>query len=229
MFRYLFLNKKISNLTDDQVLTTFDSQTTWKVIEVELEYAYDVYYTKAPLFFTAWAFIFRFFSFTSILFVFVLFLLNKKHIHPQIDLIITYLLLVGAILMEIYAVYLLCASDWPWSATDVLTYFFHTLIAPIRNCCAKLTSKQRWSNSMAQLNLLSLCVKDNSDRACHKTPKLFANLREWLFNQMLPKLNGELEVTHKQVSADLKDSVYNMFLEKLSSSIIGFLKSTTNT
>ena len=40
MFRYLFLNKKISNLTDDQVLTTFDSQTTWKVIEVELEYAY---------------------------------------------------------------------------------------------------------------------------------------------------------------------------------------------
>ena len=75
MFRYLFLNKKISNLTDDQVLTTFDSQTTWKVIEVELEYAYDVYYTKAPLFFTAWAFIFRFFSFTSILFVFVLFIL----------------------------------------------------------------------------------------------------------------------------------------------------------
>ena len=44
MFRYLFLNNKISNfnrnLTDDLVLTTFDSQTTWKVIEVELEYAY---------------------------------------------------------------------------------------------------------------------------------------------------------------------------------------------
>ena len=44
IFRYLFLNKKINNinrnLTDDQVLTTFASQTTWKVIEVELEYAY---------------------------------------------------------------------------------------------------------------------------------------------------------------------------------------------
>ena len=226
MFRYLFLNNKISNfnrnLTDDLVLTTFDSQTTWKMIEVELGYAYDVYYTKAFLFFTAWGFIFRFFSFTSILFVFVLFLLNEKHNHPRIDLIITYLLLVGAILMEIYAVCLLCASDWPWSATDVVTHFFHTLFAPIRNCFAKLTSKQRWSNSMAQLNLLSLCVNDNSDRAGHKTPKLFANLREWLFNQMLPKLIGELEVTHKQVSADLKDLVYNMFLEKLSSSGNGF-------
>ena len=56
MFRYLFLNNKISNfnrnLTDDLVLTTFDSQTTWKMIEVELGYAYDVYYTKAFLFFT---------------------------------------------------------------------------------------------------------------------------------------------------------------------------------
>ena len=94
IFRYLFLNKKINNinrnLTDDQVLTTFASQTTWKVIEVELGYAYDVYYTKAFLFFTAWGFIFHFFSFTSILFVFVLFLLNEKHNHPKIDLIITY-------------------------------------------------------------------------------------------------------------------------------------------
>nr|POE69229.1 hypothetical protein CFP56_74801 [Quercus suber] len=75
---------------------------------------------------------------------------------------------------------------------------------------------------MAQLNLLSLCVKDNSERAGHKTPKLFANLIEWLFNQMLPKLNRELEVTHKQASADLKDLVYNTFLEKLSSSSNGF-------
>ena len=75
---------------------------------------------------------------------------------------------------------------------------------------------------MAQLNLLSLCVNDNSDRAGHKTPKLFANLIEWLFNQMLPKLNGELEVTHKLVSADLKNLVYNTFLEKLSSSSNGF-------
>ena len=68
-----------------------DSQTTWKVVnEVELGYAYDVYYTEAPLFFTAWGFIFRFFSFTSILLVFVLFCLKERHKHPQMDLVITY-------------------------------------------------------------------------------------------------------------------------------------------
>ena len=73
---------------DDSIFV--DSQTTWKVIEVELGYAYDVYYTKAPLFFTAWGFIFRFFSFTSILLVFVFFFLKERHKHPQMDLVITY-------------------------------------------------------------------------------------------------------------------------------------------
>ena len=184
MFRYLFLNKKISNinrnLTDDQVLTTFASQTTWKVIEVELGYAYDVYYTKAPLFFTTWGFLIRTFSFTSILFVFVLFLIKERHKHPQIDSIITYLLLVGAVLIEIYAVILLCASVWPVCAYDWprdKNRWLKKHITHMRKGFAKLTSRQRWSNSMGQLNLLGLCLKDKSLRNGHGTPKLLAILR----------------------------------------------------
>ena len=124
-------------------------KTTWKVIEVELEYAYDVYYTKAPLFFTTWGFLIRTFSFTSILFVFVLFLIKESHKHPFVDLIVTYLLLVGAILMEIYGVVLLCASDWPFQryGNGLFDNCIEALLTPIRSGCAKLTSKQRWSNS----------------------------------------------------------------------------------
>ncbi|KAM3749637.1 hypothetical protein ACB098_05G201400 [Castanea mollissima] len=198
-----------------------DSQTTWKVIEVELGYAYDVYYTKAPLFFTAWGFIFRFSSFTSILLVFVLFSLKERHKHLQMDLIITYLLLVGAILVEIYG-----------PDHDGLVKHLQTLFAPIRNRCAKLTSKQRWSNSITQLNLLNLCLKGKSDQVGQGTPKLFANSREWVFNQILPRLNGELELllyrTHKQVSADLKDMVYSTFRQKFSSNSEGFSEDYDN-
>ncbi|XP_050290571.1 uncharacterized protein LOC126728854 [Quercus robur] len=204
------------------------------MIEDELGYAYDVCYTKAPLFFTAWGFLFRFFSFTSILFVFVLFLIKERHKHPQIDLIITYLLLVGAILIEIYAVILLSASNWPWPRYENgwLIKCIKTLFTPIRNRCEKLTSKQRWSNSMGQLDLLSFCLKDTHEETHESlqvgrgTPKLFANFREWVFNQMLPKLNGELEMllyrTYKQVPPKLKDLVFNTFQEKVCSHSNGF-------
>ena len=141
--------------------------------------------------------------------------------------------MVGAILIEIYGVILLGASDWPWPDHDGLVKHLQTLFAPIRNRCAKLTSKQMWSNSIAQLNLLNLCLKDKSDQIGQGSPKLFANLREWVFNQILPKLNGELELlsyrTHKQVSADLKDMVYSTFWQKFSSNSEGFSKTTTIT
>ena len=69
--------------------------------------------------------------------------------------------------------------------------------------------------------MLSFALKDKSDQVGRGTPKLFANLREWVFNQILSKLDGELEMllysNHKQVSLQLKDFVYNMFLAKLSS------------
>ena len=74
---------------------------------------------------------------------------------------------------------------------------------------------------MAQLNLLSFCLKDYKSKVDHGNPKHFARLREWVFNHILPKLNGELQMlfyrTHKQISVDLKDLVYNTLREKLSS------------
>ncbi|KAM3701801.1 hypothetical protein ACJW30_05G202300 [Castanea mollissima] len=205
IFRCLFQNRKVKDsiLLRDGLSYFRDSESAWKTIEDELGYAYDVYYTKAPLFFTAWGFLFRFFSFTSALFAFVLLLTKERHKHPQIDLIITYILLVGAILIETYAVILLSASDWPLRSygNRFLGNCFKTLFTPVRNGCAKLTSKQRWSNSMGQLNLLGLCLQDKSLQDDHGTPK---NLRERVSYRMLL-----LYTTHKPVSDEFKKLVFN--------------------
>ena len=79
---------------------------------------------------------------------------------------------------------------------------------------------------MAQLNLLSFCLNDYKSEVDHGNPKHFARLREWVFNHILPKLNEELQMlfyrTHKQISVDLKDLVYNNCREKLSSNREGF-------
>ena len=207
IFRCLFQNRKVkeSILLRDGHSYFRDSKTAWKTIEDELGYAYDVYYTKAPLFFTAWGFLFRFFSFTSALFVFVLLLIKERHKHPQIDLIITYLLLVGAILIETYAVILLSASDWPLRryGNRLLGNCIKTLFTPIRNGCAKLTSKQRWSNSMGQLNLLGLCLQDKSPQDDHGTPKNLRKRKRVSYRMLL------LYTTHKPVSDELKKLVFN--------------------
>ena len=203
IFSCLFLNQKVSmyNRLFGVYSGFITCDSAWKTIEDELGYAYDVHYTKAPLFFTAWGFLFRFISFTSILFVFVFFLIKESYKHPLIDLVITYLLLVGAIFIEIYAAILLCASSWPWPQGKH-TRLIRSLIDPIRNSCAKLSSKKRWSNSLGQLDLLGFCLKDKPVQVGQGTPKLFASLREWAFNLMLSKLSGELEIycTRKQVS-----------------------------
>ena len=135
--------------------------------------------------------------------------------------------MLGAILIELYAVILLSASDWPWPHLKGLRKLLEKLFAPIINRYDKLmTNKQRWSNSMAQLNLLSFCLKDYKPEVDDGTPKHFARLREWVFNHILPKLNRELQMlfyrTHKQISVDLKDLVYNTCREKLSSNREGF-------
>uniref|UniRef100_A0A7N2MX89 Flavodoxin-like domain-containing protein n=1 Tax=Quercus lobata TaxID=97700 RepID=A0A7N2MX89_QUELO len=209
VFRRLFLNQRVPFLHRflvDAVLASLDSQNTWKVIEVELGYAYDVFYTKAPLFFTAWGFIFRFFSFTSILFVSLRFLLKERYKHlSQTDLIITYVLMVGAILIELYAVILLSASDWPWPHFKGLRKLLEKLFAPIINRYDKLmTNKQRWSNSMAQLNLLSFCLKDYKPEVDDGTPKHFARLREW---SSLPHEDTIIFVVSTTGQGDTPDSM----------------------
>ena len=113
-------------------------------------------------------------------------------------------------ILPAYAAILLSASDWPWPEYEGLMELLQTKFVPIRKHCAKLiTSNQRWSNSIGQLNFLSFALRYKSNQVGCGTPKLYANLREWVFNQILSKLDGELEMlfysNHKQVSPQLKD------------------------
>ena len=60
------------------------------MIEIYLGLAYDDFYTKAPLFSKAWVCIFRSITFSSTVLVLVFFVINERHKHLEIDLIITY-------------------------------------------------------------------------------------------------------------------------------------------
>ena len=76
---------------------------------------------------------------------------------------------------------------------------------------------QKWSNTIGQFNMLSFDSK-NPGIVLQGTPKIFDDLRVWLFIHILPKLKTELEMlfykTNKQIYDELKSLVWDTILEK---------------
>ena len=145
-FKRLFLDLILSFHDRDKSLYYFQNQnliskTAFEVVEIELGFAYDVFYTKAPIMYTIWGCIF-------LIIVFVLFLIIKKHNHLWVDLIITYILLVGAIILEFYAVILLLSSDWTqlWLSEDgsqfsqIKSFFQHIITSQSISCFELIVS-----------------------------------------------------------------------------------------
>ncbi|BBG93630.1 Protein of unknown function D [Prunus dulcis] len=221
------------------------SETAFKVVEVELGYAYDVFYTKAPIIYTRRGCFFRTVTFSSTCLVFVLFLINVRHKHALTDLITTYILLVGAIILEIYALVLVVSSDWTTLWLSKTSWYGkppssqppgirRTLSSQVTSV-VQLAKRQRWSNSMAQFNLLSFCLKTKPSIR-HESPKsvcmqkvlemklykflnqISAYLKQWLFSHILHKLDEKLEMflyfTREPISNELKELIFHHFLQK---------------
>ncbi|CBI36702.3 unnamed protein product, partial [Vitis vinifera] len=114
-FKRLFADL-ILTFQDREDSQSFFHNTTWEkafaVIEIELAFMYDVLYTKASVTYCRWGHLLRSVSLSFTVSTFVAFLLINKHGYSTIDLIITFLLLVGAIVLEMYAIIVLLSSDW---------------------------------------------------------------------------------------------------------------------
>ncbi|KAF7843594.1 uncharacterized protein G2W53_000499 [Senna tora] len=132
----------------------------FKVIEMELGFYYDLFFTKAFLAHSKWGFLLRSFSFSCTVTVLgVLIRVTKEEPYSNADLIITYALLSGAIVLEIYAFLELLSSDWillkrgNQSNSLVCTLLYGAIsLIPF--------SRRRWSNHMAQYNFIGFCLKD---------------------------------------------------------------------
>lgn len=139
-------------------------ESAFKVIEVELELMYNKLHTKAVVTYSRLGFYLKLVTISFTLSAFVMFccliLIDKAHI--DYDRIITLMLFIGAIILEIYAIFvLLCSSRvmlWlskhkNWKV-DLLCKFISCL-----QTCFKLSLTKRWSNLMSQFNLISFALK----------------------------------------------------------------------
>lgn len=132
--------------------------------EVELGFIYTELYTKAVIIYMQKGHVFRDASFISILMALLLFLFTtSKRNYVKTDIFITYILLGGALTIEIYAFYMILFSDltmvqllrlkWIqlWGFIHNTYVYFHRITAA------------RWSNTMGQYNMINYCVGEQAD------------------------------------------------------------------
>lgn len=186
----------------------------WKVIEVELGFMYDVFYTKAVLVHSFVGCVLRLITFSCTIAVFVAFFRIEKHIYLRVDVIITYILLVGAILLETYAVIVLVCSDWTILWLSKYRNFGVYLVYCVISLIPSLREK-RWSNSVGQYNLISYCLEDKPAK-CRFIQKVLC----------ISKLLKYRYQTSKEVLPQLKNLIFEELLKKISTngSDLGTLK-----
>ncbi|KAI3510366.1 hypothetical protein L1887_17301 [Cichorium endivia] len=107
----MIFSRKERNQSRDFFLNR-TAKDAFKVIEIELNFIYDVLFTKLPVVFCKTGAISRVFSFGAICSAIVLFVLKNKKNYKNEDVMITYGLLFGALVLDLIALIMLAFSDW---------------------------------------------------------------------------------------------------------------------
>lgn len=143
-------------------------EDAFRVIEVELNFIYEVLYTKVVVVHCLAGYVFRFLSFMTILVSLVLFYFKEKRDLNNIDVGITYTLLWGAITLDSIAFMMLVFSDWTVAGLKKKPWFW--TVAILNNFLAIKKSERfriffrRWSGKVATYNLIEYCVKERPKR-----------------------------------------------------------------
>ncbi|XP_010034672.2 uncharacterized protein LOC104423941 [Eucalyptus grandis] len=131
----------------------------FKIVEIELGFMYDLLYTKAPLLNRRWGIIRWVISLFLPCAMLVFFSFHDKKDYSKVDICITFSLISGAILLEIFSLILAISSDWVqhWriqrpkgsAISSAITFFSFS----------RSLRWSRWSNSVAQFSLLGSSMR----------------------------------------------------------------------
>ncbi|KAL6961396.1 hypothetical protein U1Q18_039164 [Sarracenia purpurea var. burkii] len=154
------------------------------VVEVELNFFYEILYTKVAVVQGKLGYFLRFISFSLTSAASVVFYMLEKSKFETIDIVITYILLLGAIALDAIAFVMVVFSDWTSVALTTsdfpspIVQFLRTILNVNRKRWPENSKKprcfsfgmimnivrRRWSESLSQYNLISYCLHPRSDR-----------------------------------------------------------------
>ncbi|KAF8695545.1 hypothetical protein HU200_037391 [Digitaria exilis] len=168
IFRRLFVNLILSfkerRLSQAFFLQQRDGMTpslAFEVVEVELNFIYDMVYTKGPVAHSRAGWALRCVCSACLLAALVVFFLLDKASHgiERVDVGITYALLLGAVALDAAALLMLLLSNR-------VAVFLEESSSPALACLSRLTRKvkglrlraRRWAGKTSQLNLIDYCL-----------------------------------------------------------------------
>ncbi|XWS20044.1 hypothetical protein CRYUN_Cryun31cG0067700 [Craigia yunnanensis] len=224
IFKRIFVNLLLSSRDRDTSLTVFQNlsfEKAFEVVEMELAFMYDLLYTKASVVYSRWGLSLRCINLSLTCIVLVLFSsADDKHKYKKADLVITFLLLVVAVVLDIYAALVILFSDWTfvWLSLHKRTSILKVITS------IQLFKNPRWSNSIAQYNLLSFALREKpmiydpilsqvKPHHCHRILKLFKCLG------IVEKQEKERYVTKEVISNSLKECIFKHLKERLKATV----------
>ncbi|XP_043694609.1 uncharacterized protein LOC122645364 [Telopea speciosissima] len=192
------------------------SSQAYKMIETELSYAYDMLYTKALVAHTPLGRIFRGISCCSILIAFCLFFSTvKQYDFKKKDIVVSYVLLIGALALEFVTIGMLIFSDWTVvilrKTNSPSSKWLEKRVYQILSTFRRLSQHHhRWSNQMGQYGLLSYIIVDH-----HQKPLIKQYLENFLDVLGLKEMWDEFNyIKYKTVSEELKHLIFKNLKDK---------------
>ncbi|KAF8034846.1 hypothetical protein BT93_C1004 [Corymbia citriodora subsp. variegata] len=174
MFQGLLVDLIFSFDVRDDSMQFFSSRTAkdaFRVIEAELNFFYDLLYTKATVVHCPSGYIFRAITFGSIVAAFASFYVLDKHGFHEYDVWITHTLFLGAIGLECVIYVMILSSDWTIAKIETSEKhrrslfqgsIFIEFILKFRSERSPLALhilSDRWSKSVYQYNLIDSRLK----------------------------------------------------------------------
>lgn len=186
----------------------------FRTVEIELNFMYDVFYTKVFLLQRRRGYA-RFLCSFSVMASLVLFAIKDKSDYLDIDVGITYALLGGAIALDIIASIMFLFSDWSIilsSGIGTQKQLYTRVVTWLRRCLGcrswygSFRSHSRWSQSISKYSLLQHCLKD-----LHSSEHGFMR---WVKDGLKNVLISLLYVDTSPIDQRLGDFIFNELHKK---------------
>ena len=180
------LARSQSNSSKQSSVISYLGEDLYKLVEMELTLMYDFLYTKAAVIHTWYGFCIHFISLLGTATTFMLFQLSinsRGNGYSRVDVIISYVLLVGALVLEIISVCRALLSTWTCSLLHRRGKGWEWPLHVITSLGQRVhpASRRLWSGSIGQYNLFHLCTRNTNEIGSRLAMKL--GLQDW-WNKM---------------------------------------------